>query len=140
MSKRTEQKTERLTHANELIKIIASHGRRFFFCDITGRTAHLMMDGRGRVWLHDEYSGEFIYTHQTTWTNKWRGFSHGGTLRSLVEMMRDYIVRGEPIPAYYLGQERRNLADGNIWGYPTEDMKLVRSKAAVLPIIDGGSA
>jgi len=140
MSKRIEQKTERLTHANELIKIIAAHGRRFFFCDITGRTAHLMMDERGRIWLHDEYSGEFIYTHPTTWTNKWRGFSHGGTLRGLVEMMRDYIVRGEPIPAYYLGPERRNLTDGNIWGYTPEDMNIVRKKASALPIIDGGSA
>ncbi|WNJ81656.1 hypothetical protein RJE46_10650 [Cedecea neteri] len=138
MSNNTEAKQIRLEHANELIKIIAAHGRRFFFCERSGRTAELFIGKRGRIWLVDEYTGQLVYTHKTTWTNKWRGFSHGGTLRSLVEMMRDYIVTGTPIPAYYLGPERQQLTDGNIWGYAPDAMQAVRDAAVNLPIIDGG--
>ncbi|MDE1188235.1 MAG: hypothetical protein PW844_17360 [Pantoea sp.] len=128
-------KQERLEHANQLIQIIAAHGRRFFFSDCTGKTAQLLIDQRGRVWFLDEYSGKLIFTHKTTWTNKWRGFTHGGTLRYFVEMMRDYIVKGEQIHPYYLGPERRNITDGNIWGYTDEAIKAVREQAALLPII-----
>lgn len=132
-----EAKIQRLGHANELIKIISAHGRRFFFSTHTGRTAELFIGKGGRIWFVDEYTGKVIYTHKTTWTNKWRGFSHGGTLRDLVEMMRDYIVTGRPIPAFYLGPERGHLTDGNIWGYEPEAMKAVRDAAEKLPIIDG---
>jgi hypothetical protein len=137
MSNNIEAKLQRLGHANELIKIIAAHGRRFFFSQTTGRTAELFIGPRGRIWLADEYTGKLIYTHKTTWTNKWRGFSHGGTLRGLVEMMRDYIVTGRPILAFYLGPERGQLTDGNIWGYEASAMQAVREAAVKLPIIDG---
>lgn len=136
MSNNIEAKQQRLAHANELIKIIATHGRGFFFSLSTGRTAELFIGPRGRVWFVDEYTGKIIYTHKTTWTNKWRGFSHGGTLRSLVEMMRDYIVTGRPIPAFYLGPERNKLTNGNIWGYEPAAMQAVRDAACKLPIID----
>lgn len=136
MSNNIEAKLQRLTHANQLIKIIAAHGRRFFFSESTGRTAELFIGPRGRVFLLDEYTGKIIYTHKTTWTNKWRGFSHGGTLRCLVEMMRDYIVKGEAIQEYYLGPERGQLTDGNIWGYELAAMQAVRDAAVKLPIIE----
>lgn len=128
-------KAERLEHANQLIQVIAKHGRRFFFSDSTGKTAQLLVDRRGRVWFLDEYSGKLIFTHETTWTNKWRGFTHGGTLRGIVKMMRDYIIKGTPIHPYYIGMERRNVYDGNIWGYSDEAIKAVREEAALLPII-----
>lgn len=128
-------KQERLEHANQLIQIIAAHGRRFFFSLSSGRTAQLLIDQRGRVWFQDDSTGKLIFTHETTWSNKWRGFSHGGTLRDLVEMMREYIIKGIPIHPYYLGMERRNVYDGNIWGYTDEEIKAVREQAALLPII-----
>ncbi|PTM35932.1 hypothetical protein DA103_09135 [Enterobacter cloacae] len=133
-------KQARLQHANELIRIIAAHGRRFFFSLHTGRTAEMLIDPRGRVWFVDEYTGKVIFTHKTTFANKWRGFSHGGTLRDLVEMMREYIVNGDPIPEYYLGPERRQLTDGNIWGYEPEAMQTVRDAAINLPIIKADRA
>lgn len=139
MSNNTEAKQQRLEHANQLINIIAAHGRRFFFDQHSGRTAELFIGKRGRIWLADEYTGKLIYTHKTTWTNKWRGFSHGGTLRGLVEMMRDYIITGSPIPAWYIGPERRQLTDGNIWGYAPDAMQAVRDAAVKLPIIDEAS-
>lgn len=97
-------KQERLQHANALIKIIAAHGRRFFFSLHTGKTAELFIGKQGRVYLIDDYTREVIFTHETKWTNKWRGFSHGGTLRGMVEMMRDYIVKGKRFPPSILAQ------------------------------------
>lgn len=128
-------KQQRVEHANLLIRIIASHGRRFFYSDVTKRTGILFLNEHGRVYFLDEYTGKAIYTHKTTWANKWRGFSHGGTLRALVEAMRDYIVKGDRLHPYYLGPERRNITDGNIWGYEPEEMDAVRRQAAALPIM-----
>lgn len=131
MTKLTTTKGQRLEHANQLIQIISSHGRRFFYSDKTKRTAFFFLNHNSRVYFVDEYTGKAIYTHKTTFTNKWSGFSHGGTLRALVEAMRDYIVKGTHLDPYDLGPERRNTDDGNIWGYPTA----VRREAALLPII-----
>jgi hypothetical protein len=134
MKSKAKLKLERLAHANQLIRIISSHGRRFFFNETHDRIAELVLCSRGRVWFLDDYTGKLIYTHKTTLTNKWRGFSHGGTLRNLVEMMRDYIVNGWPIREWYLGQER-DFTDGNVWGYSQEAIEAVRTDAARLPII-----
>jgi len=130
-------KAERLEHANQLIQVIAAHGRRFFYNDSRKLTSKLLLDQRGRVWFLDDYTLKCIFTHKTTWTNNWRGFSHGGTLRNLVELMREYIIKGTPIHPYYLGMERRNVYDGNIWGYSDEAIQKVREEAAMLPIIQG---
>ncbi|WP_208787097.1 hypothetical protein [Yersinia canariae] len=128
-------KQQRLDHANQLIGIIAAYGRRFFFDPRTERVAKLELNSTGRVFLIDEYTGKRIYTHFEN--RHWKGFNHGGTLRSLVIMMRNYICRGERIDAYYLGPERSSLCKGNIWGYPQEAIEAVRSEAGLLPIIAG---
>ena len=130
----SKEKQARLDHANQLIQIISSHGRRFFFSEKQQRTASLIMALNGRIWFVDDYTGKAIYTHKTGFNHNWRGFSHGGTLRTLVEMMRDYVSKGVQIPAYYLGCER-SFTNGNIWGYSPEEMQAVREKAALLPII-----
>ncbi|ELI8400329.1 TPA: hypothetical protein ACQWNA_003802 [Yersinia enterocolitica] len=127
-------KQQRLDHANQLIRIIAAHGRRFFFDTRTERVAHLELNNTGRVFLIDEYTGKRIYTHFEN--RHWKGFNHGGTLRSLVIMMRNYICKGERIDAYYLGPENSSLRKGNIWGYPEEAIEAVRNEAGLLPIIE----
>jgi hypothetical protein len=127
-------KAERLAHANQLIQIMASHGRRFFFDAKQQRTAHLLLTDRGHIYFVDDYTGKAIYTHETGFTNKWRGFSHGHTLRTLVEMMRDYVTKGVQIPFSYIGLER-SFTVGNIWGYDEDSMQKVRAQAVSLPII-----
>jgi hypothetical protein len=127
-------KAERLAHANQLIEIMASHGRRFFFDARKQRAASLILSESGHVYFVDDYTGKAVYTHKTGYTNKWRGFSHGGTLRTLVEMMRDYVTKGVQIPFTYIGLER-SFTVGNIWGYDEESMQKVREQAALLPII-----
>jgi len=139
-------KEERLAHANELICIIARHGRRFFFTtrfhserfsgvweSPAGRVAMLVLRN-GRVYHFDEYTGKTIYTHWTPFGNRWRGFSHGGTLRCLVEKMRDYVMKGEQIHIDFIAP---TMIDGksDLWGYGREAAYNVRLEAAKLPII-----
>lgn len=139
-------KEQRLAHANELIKIIARHGRRFFFSKRfhsdrfgevvetpAGRVAMLVLRN-GRVYHFDEYTGKTIYTHWTPFGNDWRGFSHGGTLRSLVEKMRDYVMTGEQISLDFIAPTMRD-GKSNLWGYGREAAYNVRTEAAKLPII-----
>src|SRR3546814_9974265 len=126
-------KTERLTQANELIGLISSCGRRFFYNKTHDRIARLELCKRGRVYFVDDYTGKRIYTHRTGITSRWHGFSHGGTLRSLVENLRDYIMFGTPlphgpiVPAYQSSQ-------GNIWGYDEQSAKLLKEQTSALAI------
>lgn len=131
-------KQERVEHANQLIQAIAKHGRRFFYNKTHDRVAHIELR-RGRVYFVDDYSGNAIYTHETVFTNRWRGFSHGGTLRSLVERMRDYIVKGEQIPIGFIAPTYYDVTKGDIWGYGSLAAYQVRTEAMGLPIIDGAS-
>ena len=125
-------KQQRAEQVNKVIRIIGTHGRRFFFNQAADRYASMEVDQRGKVWFIDDYSARRIFTHKTTWGGRWRGFSHGGTLRSLVEGFRDYIRTGEQMHPDYLGPER--FDDSNIWGYDTEGMKAVREQASALPV------
>jgi hypothetical protein len=145
------EKQERLEHANALIKIIASHGRRFFWHrgsivwnEGTKAPTFVPADRyaqfelrKGRVYFVDEYTGKAIYTHRTVLGNGWRGFSHGGTLRALVEDMRDYILNATPIPRWkiVIQQRSKNDLEDNIWGYDVEAALAVRAAAYALPII-----
>ncbi|SFI71182.1 hypothetical protein SAMN05216206_2807 [Pseudomonas guineae] len=127
-------KHQRAEQVNQAIKIIADHGRRFFYSQASGLYASVEVDARGKVWWIDDYTGKRIYTHPNTWGNRWRGFSHGGTLRDLVEAFRDYICTGKQLSPFYLGPERHRITDGNIWGYSTEAMTAVREQAGTLPV------
>jgi hypothetical protein len=150
MSSATE-KLRRAEHANELIKIIAAHGRRFFHYSgsnvfdpetkvatfvLADRVAYIELR-RGRVYFVDAYSQQAVFTHKTNFGGRWRGFSGGGTLRSLVEDMRDYIIDGTPIPRWkiVIQQLGHNDLVGNIWGYDVAAAQAVRAAAYTLPII-----
>lgn len=123
-------KRERCEVVNQAIRIIAAHGRRFFHH--AGQFASMEVDDRGRIWFVDDYSRKRIYTHEATFGNRWRGFTHGGTLRNLVENFRDFIRTGKPVHPGYLGPEREN--GSNIWGYEPEAMAIVRAEASALPV------
>jgi hypothetical protein len=125
-------KQQRAEQVNQVIRIIGTHGRRFFFNQSANRYASMEVDHRGKVWFIDDCSNRRIFTHKTIWGGRWRGFSHGGTLRSLVEGLRDFIRTGEPLSPFYLGPER--FDDSNIWGYDEEGMKAVRDHAGALPV------
>lgn len=127
-----DDKKARLEHANTLIQLIASHGRRFFWYGENekdlGRIAQLELR-QGCVYYMDAYSGRSIYTMNKDWV----GFTHGSTLRSLVEVMRDYVMRGTLIPRWKIAPERHGW---NAWGYDIESAKSLREAAFALPIIE----
>ena len=125
---------QRAEHANQLIEVIAAHGRKFFRCSRTGNVSHIEVDDSGRVWFHDYYSRARINTTQAPYGKRWVGFTSGGTLRSLVEDMRDYILTGQTLDRSLIGPIR---TDGsNIWGYDVEAMDACRAECFLLPILD----
>ena len=124
-------KRQRAEQVNQAIQIIADHGRRFFYSQSVNRYASVEVDHRGKVWFIDDYSGKRVFTHETVWGGRWRGFTHGGTLKHMVKAFRDYICTGEPMHPGYLGPER-SFDESNIWGYDDEGMKVVREQAGAL--------
>ncbi|MEC6833012.1 hypothetical protein VXS06_14690 [Photobacterium toruni] len=124
------EKQERIIHCNRLIKMIASYGCKFFYCD--GDIAVLMLTANGRVYLFDEYTKELINTHNTR--GHWPGFSNGGTLQRLVCSMRDYVIKGKHLniksiccPGFYTD-------GGNVWGYPPEEAEKLINAVKSNPI------
>lgn len=131
MTARTRQ--DRVVHANQLIQVLAAHGRRFFYCKSKDTYARMEIDARGRVWFIDDYTQKRVYTHDTR--GRWRGFTHGGTLRTLVECMRDYIINGTPIHRGRIATKQLGDSDDDIWGYGPEAAAAVREAAFALPIM-----
>lgn len=127
MSNREEQ-LQRLANVNEFIEIIASMGRRFFNyspSDGVERCAWMYLDSHGHVYFVDDYSGKHIYTH---YSGRWKGFTNGGTLKSLVELFRDHIKRDDKLNSRYF--EPRCP-----WGYPEDCFPKLRSAAIRLGIM-----
>ncbi|WP_198387826.1 hypothetical protein [Burkholderia ubonensis] len=91
------------------------------------------IDARGRVWFVDDYTQKRIYTHDTR--GRWRGFTHGGTLRALVEDMRDYIMNGTPVPRWKIAIRQLGNPERDVWGYGFEAAEAVRKAAFALPIM-----
>jgi hypothetical protein len=123
-------KEQRLEAANALLEVIGDCGRGFFKCE--GKRARLSLDESGRVWLKDDYTGKDINTLKF---GDWIGFSHGGTLKGLIESLRDFIVTGVQLNHRNLGPWPQWLCDGDLWGYG-KDMETVREAARQLSIIE----
>ena len=119
----------RCFYANQLIEVISQHGRCFFYNAKHDRVARLVYDGG--VYLIDEKSGNKVVLRRN---GDWQGFGHGGTLRDLVCMMRDYVMQGIRIEMYYIGMER-TFGKGNIWGYPVDQLEACRAAARLLPVV-----
>jgi len=137
---------ERIAHANALIQIIASHGRRFFMHQPRAKNESGILEEprfarlelrNGRIYYIDDYTQKAVYTYQTKFRNSWHGFSHGGTLKNLVECMVEYIRFGTKVPKWMIviQQMGRETLEGNIWGYDFESAIKVREEAYLLPII-----
>ncbi len=127
-------KADRLDRANQLVAVIAAHGRRFFVHH--GHVASFQLDKTGHIWFIDDYSKKRIYTHWTR--DEWKGFSHGGTLRDLVISLRDYIASGRQLRAC-LGPWPKSTCDGDLWGYG-DSMAEVRKAAIALGIMPAPAA
>lgn len=124
------QKAERLGHVNALIKTISDHGRRFFYNKTNDRVARMLIVPTGHIYYVDDYSGKAIYV---AYQGHWRGFSHGGTLKQLVQSFADYVRTGDQLSINWIGPQR--FDDSNIWGYAEEAMNKCRAEALTNPMV-----
>lgn len=121
-------KQERLKAANEFIKIISECGRKFF--QHQGFVSTLELSKNGRVYFIDYYTKKRIYTHKR---GAWNGFTSGGTLKCLIENLRDFICKGDLLMAYYFNYDNPRKTFSNPWGYG-EDILIVKEAALKLGI------
>lgn len=127
----TDTPDERLVAANRLIQFISECGHRHFWEPRSGRVAALELDSRGLVYFVDACTEVRIYTHHLF---EWKGFSHGGTLRTLIERLRDFIRDGGQIYERTLGPWPKCRRGPDPWGYG-HDMEQVRAEARTLGVM-----
>lgn len=125
-----DKKIERANKANELLLTIAARGRGFFGHVKQHGVSKFIVDYRGRIWFFDSYTGQQIYLHYKYWG---KGFSEGGTLKSLVNALMKFICDGEPVPNSHFGPWPDWVCNGDLWGYG-DDMQAVRERAEYLGI------
>ncbi len=122
-----EEKTKRLKNVNKLVKVIGHNGRHFFWSEKNSRFAKMILKNHRLYWV-DEHTGKHVYLHYKYWN---RGFSNGGTLRQLVNYLKNYVMTGEKIPKQFLGPWPSWYCDGDPWGYGKKMIK-IRKKATEL--------
>lgn len=118
---------KRVEIANKMIKIISSYGRRFFYNKSDGAVAFFVIKNK-RIYFVDDYTKKEIYLHYRYWN---KGFLHGGTLRHLVNHLKNYIQGRSELPLNHLGPWPQTMCDGDLWGYG-ESMEQVRKECNLL--------
>lgn len=128
---------QRMEKANAIIRVIGSHGRCFLSENSDRQPlvknpffAHFKVDSRKEIWFVDRYSRKPTLVRHSDWPN----FSDGGTLRSIVESLANYIRGGYEIPMRMFGPWPEWSCGGDLWGYG-DDMQKVRDgiKAVLEP-------
>lgn len=123
-------KRSRLAEANALVAAISKRGRRFFYNKENQRIAHFELGSGDHIFFIDDYSSKRIYVADN---GRWRGFSHGGTLRDLVKAIASYIRTGNKLSIDWIGPER--FDSSNIWGYEESAMTATRSDALLTGVV-----
>ncbi len=122
-------KEERIKDANYLILQISMFGRRFFYYPRENRVARFEVTLDGKLWFRDDYTDRRVYV---AYKGHWRYFSHGGTMRRLVEGLTKWIRTGEPINfEAHFGPWPHWVCEGDLWGYGHETM--VTFRRSILP-------
>ena len=112
---------ERVEIVNNIIKEIASRGRKFFYHE--GKVAELV-DFNGKIYYRAEYGKKELICLTIPEYRSPSGWFHGGTLLKLTKDFREFIKTGKPYeysPIY-----------SPHWGYPESDMKEIRQYARAL--------
>ena len=126
-----QQRLDRIIAANEFIRVIANCGRRFFHNTGAGHDAYLTLNARRNiVWLFDDYTGKRINIAKE---GRWEGFSHGGTLKSLLQSIGRHVLCGSMMRYDYFQPLMANGLE-NPWGYG-DDILTVRDEGVRLGLI-----
>jgi hypothetical protein len=128
----------RLELSNAIIRVIASHGRRFFSedADRLARVenpfvSHFTVDRNGELWLIDKHTRKPVLVRLR---DEWRHFSDGGTLRAIVEHLAEHIRAASPINPRWFGISPDWMP--NHWGYG-DDMARVADRVRELLVATG---
>ncbi|MGX5609508.1 hypothetical protein ACWKTZ_24360 [Bacillus cereus] len=121
---KTEQILKRMNDVNELIKLISSLDRRFFYSQYTNQISYFSFDTE--LFYVDSYSGKKLYITDEQ-NSPMEGFNGGGTLWDLVKSFRKFIVTGEK---GFLGGFKET------WAYSYESTMKARQKAKEIGFID----
>lgn len=114
-----DTKWQRVKQANAVIKIVASHGRRFLYSEAHDRIGRFGLDRVDQVWYVDAHSGMKLYPFGNA---PWPGFTHGSTLQDLIARLAQYIETGAALDIECFPLER----DAVLWAYGQETMAEVR--------------
>ncbi|EGO5453273.1 hypothetical protein [Listeria monocytogenes] len=124
----------RLQKANELIVLIATTGRRFFYYGEENRVSHFLFKNNGHIYFKDCYTRKEINTSHYRYFSPY--FTDGGTMQALVQELADYIRNDEPTS----GQRGYGGVYGESWAYPESDMKKIQEKAIEIGFVKAGAA
>lgn len=120
---------ERMSHANELLRVIAGCGRQFFWYDDI--VAEFVMDPRKGLRFQDHFAGGLI---DPLLAGAWKGFTGGGRLKDLVFGMACYVKHGHRLPSNTFGPWPKSRCNGDLWGYG-KHMHQVRGAAKRLGLL-----
>ena len=113
-----------MDRANKIIRVIGSHGRRFLSSNSDCREpkedptfSRFEVDSKGELWYVQWYGAKRILVRH----REWPGFCDGGTLRGVIEHLRNHILLGNPVRIHF----------AEYWGYE-QDMALVAREVGEL--------
>lgn len=124
MMSETGKKQYRVAMANRFIGVIGSYGRKFLEKD--GRFDVLYLNDRGHIYYNQAWNDAHIFVGRLPPHGRWRGFTHGGTLMSLVKMLVQFVRTGKKLHPHYFSDH---------WGYG-DDMPKVINEGKALGVIE----
>jgi hypothetical protein len=77
--------------------------------------SHFEQDHRGRIWFVDSYTDKRIFMYHPHC--KWRGFTEGSTLRSLIQRLSSYIQYGWQLDPRIFGPWPEWICGSDLCGY-----------------------
>jgi len=120
---------DRLNIVNELVKIIADSGRKFFAPkNNLYEILHFIIDESSELCVYNPNTGKYINISRTRKSldrTLDRTLTYGSTLRGLILDFRKFILNGE----YTNGDHGRSGVFCSHWGYNHDDMVKIRRKA-----------
>ena len=133
-----QQRLDRIIAANEFIQVVANCGRFFFRNKGAGHDAYLTLNARRNiVWLFDDYTGARINVAKE---GEWDGFSHGGTLKSLVGSIGAFVLSGKTMRYGYFQPTMDNCFESRTSSRRRYDRPAPNSQDQRRPHAAAGSA
>lgn len=122
---------ERMAVANQVLMALAKSERNFFRNKTTGEVSQFTRKGNGAIHFLDNYSKMQV---RIVKGKEWPGFTNGGTMRDLVEMLYGYIVDGVLLNRWYIAPTNDN--NYNYWGYTPEGAAKCREECFKQPCFE----